>query len=136
MRNTICIAAGIMFFALSCNDRGTDSGQFSNTLQEDQWRISYSTYDGKDQTFAFDGYKITFTVQNTMTAIGVNFYRGEWTAGVDRDRLTLTMDWGGMFPFTVLNYKWYVISYDNQSVALEYYNAYYGGLDYLIFEKM
>jgi hypothetical protein len=127
---------GILWFFYSCNDRGNSTETLSNTLQEDSWRVSSFDYADRDLTGSYKGYKFTFTVQNTVTAIGVNFYAGKWFVKNDGDGLMLTLEFTKISPIQLLNYDWKVISYDTQMISLYWDNPYAGGQDYLIFEKL
>jgi|SRR5687768_2878464 len=138
MRNRLIYSMliGLLLFAFSCNEKEYSTEKFSTTVQEGNWKVSMFDYTDKDLTGYYDGYKFTFTTQNTVTAAGENFYAGKWWVKYEGDQLILTLDFPKITPIQLLNYDWVVINYDSQMINLSWDNPYYGGTDYLVFEKL
>lgn len=127
---------GVLWFAFSCNDRENSTDHLSTTMQEGSWKVSMFDYTDRELSGYYEGYKFTFTVQNTVTAIGTNFYAGKWYVKNDGGRLILTLEFPRLNPIQLLNYDWVVVNYDSQMINLSWDNPYYGGTDYLVFEKL
>jgi hypothetical protein len=121
---------------LSCSKKADDTSLLCSTLQEGSWKVTSFDYTDRNCTSWYSGYKFTFTVENEVTAIGTNFYAGKWIVRNDPDRLVLLLDFTKIFPIEVLNYDWTVTSYTDQALYLEWNNPYFGGIDYIVFEKI
>jgi hypothetical protein len=132
----IYMLMGILFFTISCSERDDSIEYLSGTLQEGSWRVTTFDYMDRESSGYYKDYQFTFTVQNTVTAAGVNFYSGKWWVKKEGEHLILIMDFTHITPIQYLNYDWTVVSYDNQTISLSWDNPYYGGTDYLIFEKI
>ena len=127
---------GIAFFILSCSDQENPTENLSETLQTGSWRVTTFDYTDRELSGYYKDYQFVFTVQNTVSASGVNFYAGKWWVKKNGEQLVLIMEFSHISPIQYLNYDWTVISYDNASISLSWDNPYFGGTDYLIFERM
>lgn len=127
----------MMFLTTSCNnDSETINEPLSSTLQKGSWKISTFDYTDSDISGWYKDYKFIFTEQNSVTAVGRNFYLGKWTIKTEGEILILVLDFPKTNPIQYLNYDWMLLSYDDKTISLAWDNPYFGGTDYLIFTKI
>jgi hypothetical protein len=119
-------------FTTACRKEEANK-ELSDTLQEGRWKITEFFHIDHYETKPYLEYKVTFTVENTVTASGTNFLVGKWI--ISRDG-KLSLDFGKSFLFEKFNATWDVVSYDSQQIKLDLYTPAYNATDHLTLEKI
>ncbi len=124
----------LIMLGSSCNKDAGDPN-FSETLMEGHWKVAQFYHIDRDETWNYQGYKITFAVENTVTAVGVNFFAGEWHISTN-DGLQLSMDFKKTLHFEKFNAKWDVVNYSVNVIEMELVNESLGATDHLVLIRM
>lgn len=119
----------ILFASISSCSKDRTYPEVTDNLKNGSWRIAEFIHVDRDETDLYNKYRVVFTTQETVTASGINFYRGKWRITSDGD---LQMDWGRTYQFEKFNAIWNITNNNDQMIQLDIV----GGTDHLVFEKI
>jgi len=118
-----------LLLVLSSCRKEDEHPEITNTLKNGSWEVASFYHVDHDETEGYEGYKITFTQLETVSASGTNFYTGKWIITTEGD---LQMDFGNTFRFERFNAKWHIVNYNDQVIQLDIVD----GTDHLVLQKI
>jgi len=130
MKRLYCLSIPLfLLLALSSCRKEEEHPEISNTLKNGSWKVASFNHTGNDETENYEGYAVTFTQLETVSAAGMNFYTGKWRITTDGN---LQMDFGRTFRFERFNAIWRIVNYNDQMIQLDIVD----GVDHLVFQKI
>lgn len=118
------------------DDDDVNSSDFSATISNGNWVISYYFEEDDDETGDFAGYLFTFNSDGTAKAVkGASTTNGDWYANGNDGSLEVIMNFGENDPLDELDEDWQVIQYDNLTIKLKHISGGDGTVDYLTFSR-
>jgi len=137
MKNLIytLIIAGVALLT-SCEEE-RNIPEFNQRIQEGQWRVTEIQHPDTYGNDLFKNYAIAFSEQNTITAVGINFYRGWWEMREENGPvLEIKFATEYEVPMVRLNGIWKLTEYNDQLIKMNYPNPNTGTTDNITLEKI
>jgi hypothetical protein len=116
---------------------GGNAQELRDAMVDGQWFVQTYLDDGDDETYHYNGYNLTISLDGTVSATNSNnTISGTWAITVDSSGLDFVLDFGAQLPFDEFNDDWDVLNFTNTLVSLEDVSGGNGGTDRLIFQKL
>lgn len=133
------VALAIVIVTSSCkkNDDDISPSNLTSTVQSGNWKVTWFSDDGNDETYHFSGYQFVFASGGSVTAAkSGSSVSGSWSTGSDDSTTKMVLDFGAQVPFDELNDDWKILENSSSKIRLEDVSGGNGGTDYLTFEKV
>lgn len=115
----------------------TPATGIANRVQQGAWKVTMYNDSGKEVTYKFTGYEITFSRNGAIAAVkGSSSISGTWTLGTDDSEQKLILNFGEVIPFDELSDDWSILEESETKISLQDISKGNGGTDLLTIEKI
>jgi len=138
-RITIVLLVSFISLFISCSkpDNSNTNTATSTILLQSNWRITYFSENGTDNTSNYNNWKFTFMADANVT-IANDLYSipGNWSTYQDDGRNNLLLYFNTTLSvITALNHDWHIAEKTSTKLRMEDVSGGVGGTDYLTLER-